>query len=237
VTFAPLSNPGTVAEHTLGLIIALAKNMIRCDRELRNGNFNIRNQLLGTDLEGKTLGIVGMGRIGSMVAQKSMLGFSMKVIGYDPFLTKDQLLSGIDFTNDWEYIFKNSDFLSLHLPSTEKTRKIVGKNEFEMMKSSAFLINASRGEIVDEKALIRALEQSKIAGAGLDVFDEEPPEKNNPLFEMQNVVLTPHNAALTAEATARMSLHAAIGIDEVLSGKKPGWPVNNPVTLRDDWAT
>jgi len=231
VTFAPLSNAGTVAEHCIGLIIALARNIVRLDKEFRNGNFDLRTKLLGIDLAGKTLGVVGLGRIGSMVAQKAARGLDMKVIGYDPFVKQEKVISEVELTRDWQYVFKNADFISLHLPSTESTRRIVGKKEFAMMKPTAYFVNASRGEVVDENALIEALQQNKIAGAGLDVFEQEPLGDNHAFFSMQNVILTPHNAALTAEATVRMSLHAAIGIDEVLSGKEPSWPVNNPFNI------
>ncbi|MDK2800995.1 MAG: D-3-phosphoglycerate dehydrogenase / 2-oxoglutarate reductase [Clostridiales bacterium] len=229
VTNAPESNANSVAEHTIGLIIACARNMVRCDKEFRNGNFEIRNQLKGFDLAGKTLAVVGTGRIGSMVAKKATLGLDMKVIGYDPYVTQDKVIPEIELVNDWEYIFKNADFISLHMPATSKTKGIVGAKEFEMMKSTAYLINAARGEVVDEAALIEALQQNKIAGAGLDVFEQEPPAKDNPLFALDNVILTPHNAALTYEAMDRMGLHAAMGIHDVLSGKKPKWPVNEPV--------
>ena len=109
-----------------------------------------------------------------------------------------------------------------------ETKGIVGKKEFEMMKSTAYLINAARGEVVNEADLIDALQKKTIAGAGLDVFEQEPPAKDNPLFQLDNVILTPHNAALTKECTIRMAVHAAMGIDDVLSGRTPKWLVNKP---------
>lgn len=225
VTNAPLSNANSVAEHTIGFVIACARNMIRCDREFRNGNFEIRNQLNGWDLEGKTLGLLGTGRIGTMVAKKATHGLDMKVIGFDPFVTQDKVASEITLV-DWDYLFKNADFISVHMPATEKTKNIIGKKEFEMMKPTAYFINCARGEVVNEPALIEALKAKKFAGAALDVFEKEPPEKDNPLFSLDNAILSPHNAALTKEATMRMAVHAAIGIDEVLTGKKPSWPMN-----------
>jgi len=228
VTNAPLSNANSVAEHTIGFIIACARNMVRCDKEFRAGNFEIRNQLNGYDLEGKTLGLIGVGRIGTMVAKKAALGLDMKVIGYDPYVTQDKVIPQIELINDWDYIFKNADFISLHMPANEKTKGIVGMKEFEMMKPTAYFINCARGEIVNEPDLIEALKNKKIAGAALDVFSSEPLPMDSPLFKLDNLIMTPHNAALTKEATMRMALHAAIGIDEVLSGKKPSWPVNNP---------
>ncbi len=229
VTFAPLSNMNTVAEHTLGMMIAIAKHIVRVDKELRGGNFESRNQLTGVDMEGKTLGLIGVGKIGSLVGKKAALGLDMKVIGYDPYLTQDKVIPEIKLVDDWDYIFKNSDFISLHFPVTKETEGIVGEKEFEMMKSTGYLINCARGEIINETALEEALQAGKIAGAALDVYSPEPPAKDHPLFELDNVIVTPHNAAHTQESKARMALHAAIGIDEVLSGKKPSWPVNEPV--------
>ncbi|MBT9151360.1 MAG: Hydroxypyruvate reductase [candidate division WS2 bacterium] len=228
VTNSPLSNANSVAEHVIGLMIALARNMIRCDREFREGNFEIRDQLDGVDLEGKILGLIGIGRIGSRVAQKAAFGLEMKVIGYDPYVTQNSVIPEIELVGDREYVFKTADFISLHVTSTRQTKGSVGKREFELMKPAAYLINTARGDIINEAELIEALKERNIAGAALDVFEQEPPVKNNPLFGFNNVILTPHNAALTKEARIRMAMHAAIGIDEVLSGKSPTWSVNNP---------
>jgi len=229
VTNSPLSNANSVAEHVIGLIIALARNMLRCDRELRNGNFQIRNQIEGLDLEGKTLALLGIGRVGSRVARKAALGLEMRVIGYDPYITQSSVIPEVELVSDREYVFTSADFISLHLPSNKQTKGTVGKKEFELMKRTAYLINTARGDIINEAELIEALTEKIIAGAALDVFEQEPPAKDNPLFGFDNVILTPHNAALTKEAKVRMALHAAMGIDEVLSGKKPRWAVNEPI--------
>lgn len=229
VTYAPFSNLNTVAEHTIGLIIAVARNMLKCDREHRKGNFEIRNQLTGIDLEGKTLGLIGTGKIGLLVAKKATLGLDMKVIGYDPYINPKKV-PNIELVNNRDFVFRNADFISLHMPVTRETRGIVGKREFEMMKQTAYFINTARGELVDEAELVRALKEGSIAGAGLDVYAEEPTSKCHPLFDLDNVILTPHNAAHTKEAKVRMAVHAAMGIDEVLSGRKPSWPCNNPET-------
>ncbi|MDF2522872.1 MAG: phosphoglycerate dehydrogenase, partial [Clostridiales bacterium] len=227
-TNAPMSNANAVAEHTIGLIIACAKNYTRCERAFRNGNFEIRNQLNGYDLEGKTLGIIGVGRIGSMVAKKAALGLGMKVIGYDPYMTPSKVIPEVEMVKDWESVFENADFVTLHIPAVEETKGIVGKKEFEMMKSTAYFVNCARGEIIKEADLIEALKEKKIAGAALDVYEKEPPAQDNALFGLENVILTPHNASLTVESAARMALHAAMEIHEVLSGKEPNWPVNSP---------
>lgn len=223
VTITPLANSNTVAEQTLGFILALARQLPRIDSEFRSGNWAIRDQIKGMDLEGKTLGIAGLGKIGSLVAKKAA-AFEMKLIGYDPYLDGDKFPAAVEKVGSLEEIFARSDFVSLHMPYE---KKIIGKSLFSRMKPSAYFINLSRGEIVFENELIEALQNRQLAGAALDVFETEPPDvKNNPLFSMPNVIVTPHNAALTTEATMRMALHAAQGIDEVLSGKKPTWPVN-----------
>jgi D-3-phosphoglycerate dehydrogenase len=228
VVNAPESNANTVAEHTIGLIIACAKKISFFDGETRKGNFGIRDQVRGVDLKGKTVGIVGFGAIGSLVAKKAIFGFDMSVIVYDPYLAKDKVSAEITLIDSWEKLFQTADFATLHLPSTPDTKGCVGKDEFAMMKYTAFLINAARGEIVNEADLITALQEKMIAGAGLDVYAQEPPVKDNPLFQLDNVILTPHNAALTKECAIRTAIHAAMGIDDVLSGRTPKWPVNKP---------
>ena len=228
VVNAPAANVNSVAEHTIGLIITMAKQFLQADRLLRTGNYEMRNKLHTVDLRHKVLGLVGLGRIGTSVARKAAAGFEMNLLGYDPYVDPETLEPEIELADDWNTIFNSSDYVSLHLPSNPQTRGCVGKREFQMMKPSAFLINAARGDIVNESDLIEALTNDTIAGAALDVYKHEPPEKENPLFKMSNVVVTPHNAALTAESHERMSLHAAQGIDEILSGKRPTWPVNNP---------
>jgi len=226
VTFAPESNASTVAEYAIGCIIALARNLMRADRAIRNGNWNFRNQVMGSDLAGKVLGIVGFGKIGRCVARKAALGLDMKVISHDPYVAQEQFPDYVTQTT-WEDLFSASDFVTLHIPGGTKTKEIVGDKEFSLMKQTAFFINSARGDVVSEAALIGALTKGVIAGAALDVYAKEPPDRDNPLFALDNVVLTPHNCTLTLECMTRMALHAAQGIDEVLTGRKPTWPVNN----------
>jgi D-3-phosphoglycerate dehydrogenase len=229
VTNAPESNAGSVAEHTIGLIIAAARHLVQCDAALRSGNFEIRNQMIGNDIEGKVLGLIGVGRIGRLVARKAGIGLSMKVIGFDPFVDP-ALVPEVEFTDSMEGVLKNADFVSLHLPVNEKTMGLIDKARMLMMKPSAYLLNVARGGIVHENDLVEILTEKRIAGAALDVFAEEPPSPSNPLFKLENVTVTPHNAALTRECMDRMAVHAAQGIDEVLSGRTPTWPVNEPKT-------
>lgn len=225
VTYAPESNAKSVAEHTVGLLIACAHNFARQDREFRAGNFEVRNQVKGVDLEGKTLSVIGAGRIGAIVARKAIHGLDMKVVAYDPFVKQLPGLPEVEFVSTIEEAFKRADFVTLHLPSLPQTKGIVDAKLLGLLKPTAYFINAARGELVVEDDLIAALKEKKIAGAGLDVFKDEPPAKDNPLFGLDNVILTPHSAALTKECTTRMALHAAMGIDDVLSGRAPKWPV------------
>lgn len=229
VTFAPEANARTVAEHVIGCIVALAHHFLQHDQALRKGNFNIRNQLPGVDVAGKTLGIVGFGRIGRLVARKAALGLDMKIVALTS--QTEGLDEWVERVEDREEFFRRSDFVSLHQPATPQTYHSVSTRELEWVKPSAFLINTARGEVVDEGALIVALQNHRIAGAALDVFDPEPPSSENPLFQQENVIVTPHSAALTVEAMERMALHAAQGIHDVLSGRSPEWPVNDVDTV------
>lgn len=227
VTNTPHANTVSVAEHVMGLMIALAKNMRKTDLALRDGHFEVRNKYIGVELEGKTLGIIGLGKIGQKVGKIAAYGFGMKVIGYDPYVKPEQLDPAIEMTSDWDLIFKESDFVSLHMPLLESTRGIVGIKEFKMMKRTAYFINAARGSVANERDLIQALQEGLIAGLGTDVYDQEPPAKDNPLFSMDNTVVTPHMAAHSHDAMIKMATHAAQGVIEVLVKKeKPSWQVN-----------
>ncbi|MCC8191331.1 MAG: hydroxyacid dehydrogenase [Planctomycetes bacterium] len=226
VTFAPNSNAISVAEHTVGFMIAAAHNFVVMDRETRAGNWEIRNQRKGCDLQGKTVGVIGLGRIGRTVADLCR-AFGMEVLGYDAFLTPEQFPAGVTPATVDE-IFARADFVTLHVPSTPETRGLINAQRLGSMKKTAVIINCARGDVANEQDLYEALKNRTIAGAALDVFAEEPAAADNPLFTLDNVIVTPHNAALTVESMDRMGLHAAMGIDAVLSGKRPEWPVNNP---------
>jgi D-3-phosphoglycerate dehydrogenase len=228
VTNAPESNSNTVAEIALGLIIALARNIIASDRATRTGDFNFRNRQIGIDLEGKTLGILGIGKIGRRLSLKAYHGLSMKVIGYDPFLKKEDFPEIIERIEDRDILFSKSDFVSIHIPSTPETKKSIGMREFKLMKPTSYFINIARGDLVVEEDLAVALREGFIKGSAVDVYEKEPPPENHPFFSLNNIILTPHNAALTKECMIRMAVQAAQGIDEVLSGKIPTWPANEP---------
>ena len=230
VSNTPEALSATVAEHAIGLMLAVGRHYIPLDRAARAGDFAIRNRLAGVDFEGKTLGLVGLGRIGRAVARRAGAGLGMRVLAYDPYL-KDAP-EGVETVGTLEELLRAADFVSLHLPATPETRGLIGRAQLELMKADAYLINTARGEIVREPELVEALRAGTIAGAALDVFEQEPPDPANPLFQMENVVVMPHVASLTRECTARMALHSAQGIHEVLSGGRPTWPVNNPAKPR-----
>ena len=223
---APIANSNSVAEHTIALILACAKNLIIQDDACRRGDFEARNRIKGRELEGKTLGLIGCGHIGQLAAQKGVYGFGMKVIGFDAYADPAKIPEYIKLVSDPDEIYRKADFISLHVPLTESTRNMIDARIFGLMKPEAVLINCARGGVVNEKDLFEAVKSGRIAGAGLDVFEKEPVDEANPLFQLKNIIVTPHNAALTVEASDRMGLHAAQGIIEVLSGKKPTWPVN-----------
>ena len=227
VTNAPDSTTNSVAEFTLGAIIAAAKRTFLLRDSLRKDDFYFKNTHKGLDLQGKTLGIIGLGRIGSRVAKKAFYGLDMKILAYDPFAKKETLPEYVTMA-DWEEIFSQSDFVSLHLPLMDSTRGCVGEKEFSAMKPGAYFINCARGEVVDQKALTAALKENRIAGAFLDVLDKEPFSASEELVSMDNVVVTPHMASNTEECMILMATQAASQIHRVLSGKQPDWPVNHP---------
>jgi D-3-phosphoglycerate dehydrogenase len=227
VTFTPNSVCNAVAEHVVLLLLVCAKHsMLTIRHFVDKGDFKIRHQVekMGVEITGKTIGILGLGRIGCLVAQKCM-SLGMKVIGYDPYIIQGQLGNEIQLMSR-DDLLRQADFVSMNLPCTDETRGAFGEREFSLMKKTACFINASRGGVVREEALIKALNEKTIMGAGLDVFDAEPPLADNPLLHMENVFATPHCAGSTIESQTAASLHAAIGIDEVLSGKNVSWPVN-----------
>ncbi len=199
----PLGNVTAAAEHALALIMDNSRNVSRADRSMREGKW-ARKENVGVELEGKTLGIVGLGKIGSRVASYGKT-FNMKVLGYDPMLVKERAeVLGVELM-ELDQLLEESDFISLHVPKTEKTLGMIGKDQFKRMKKSARLVNTSRGGVVDEIALHEALLEGEIGGAALDVYETEPPATDHPLLENTKVTLTPHLAASTEEAQIQVA--------------------------------
>ena len=219
-----------VAEHTFALMLALCKRIAEADQFVRAGKYKRWEPmlLLGTELEGKTIGIVGLGRIGAGVARRAGRGMGVNVLYHDIRRNKD-------FEKEYQAryvslseLLKKSDFVSLHVPLLPSTRHLIGKKELAMMKKTAYLINTSRGPVVDEKALVKALQKKQIAGAGLDVYENEP-KLTLGLTKLKNVILTPHTASATIEARTAMSELAAQNIIDVLQGRKAKFTVNPEV--------
>ena len=232
VTNGAISNSNTVAEMTLCFIIALGRNLLESNKAAHEGDFGFRNRKVGVDLEGKTLALLGMGKIGKLVAMKAYYGLGMKVVAYDSRKEEIVFPDYVQRLDSFDDAFRIGDFVSAHYPANEKNNRTITINQFALMKKSAYFMNLARGELVVEKDLVEALQKGFIAGAALDVMDDEPPRKDNPLLAMEKVLLTPHNASLTSDCKIRMALHAAQGIDEVLSLQIPTWPVNHPQSPR-----
>ena len=232
VTNTPDVLTDTTADTTFALILAAARRIAEADRFVRAGRW-VRGgkdaTFLGRDVHHATLGIVGLGRIGSAVAERGALGFKMKVLYYDIVRREDlEQAFGYRFV-DLDTLLAESDFVSLHMPMLPSTKGMIGVAELAKMKPTAFLINAGRGPLVDERALIAALREKRIAGAGLDVFEEEPTDSRNPLLKMDNVVVLPHIGSATAATRYAM---AQLAVDNVVSfaqGKGPLTPFNPEV--------
>lgn len=227
VVYTPNANMVSVAEHTIGFILALAKRLVISDKATRQGNFALREEFAASDLEGKTIGIIGAGRVGSTLAKKCKAAFNMKVLAYDPYLSPEKVKKiGADSCHNLPELLEKSDIVTIHVPFTKETRGLIGGKELSLMKHTGFLINVARGGIVDEKALAKALKEKWIAGAASDVFSQEPPDPDNPLLKIENIILSPHMAALTKECVIRMATGAAQGVLDVLRGNKPEYIAN-----------
>lgn len=227
VVFAPRENGNAVAEHSILLMLGAARRFSHVDKEFRGGNFDVRYTLRNTfELKGKTLGLLGCGNIGQQVAMKAALGFGMNVIGYDPYAKQSHMWAPVVLKPNRDDVLAEADFISIHTPSTPETRGSIGMDDFRKMKSNAIVINAGRGDVINEPELIDALQKGVIMGAGLDVFVEEPLPMESPLMEMGNAFLTPHTAATTEESVYRTAKVAAEGVIEVLHGQAPTWPGN-----------
>jgi D-3-phosphoglycerate dehydrogenase len=216
-----------VAEHTVFFMGALAKRFFYLNAQTRDGNFKSRFEYQPRGLRGKRLGLIGLGRIGSLVAAICTQAFKMEVWAFDHYVDAKSLRdTGVVLKSDITAVIQTADFLSLHVPLLDETHGLMGKDQFELMKPTAFIINTSRGEVIQEDALVDALEHKKIAGAALDVFETEPPNAQNPLFQMENLIVTPHAAALTKDAVAQLAEGSAQNALNVLEGKQPSYSPN-----------
>jgi len=226
----PLDNAESVAEHNLGLMLSINKKIAVADRGIRLGKPKPREDLVGVELKDKTLGLIGMGHIGSTLAHQCRAAFNMKVIGYDPYVSKEKAdRLGVAKVEKLDDVLRGADYIVICVPLTRETANLIGAGELSLMKPDAFLINSSRGGIVDEGALYDHLSKGGIAGAAMDVFLQEPPPSEHPLFSLDNFIGTPHIAGVTREAMRRMAITVAEEILRVFRGQRPKFPVNPEV--------
>ena len=228
VTFTPEANSDAVADQTMALMLAVSRNLVRAASDLKAGRFKRREHYMGLELRGKTIGIIGLGRIGSRVAKRCKLGFGMQVLAYDPFISvEDARKRHGELIPELEPLLGASDYVSIHAPLTELTENMIGEKELRMMKPEAILLNTARGGIVNEPDLYAGLKNHSIRAAGLDVCLKEPPlPDENPLLKLDNVIISPHIAGGAKEAAIKMATHAAEDILRVLDGKRPKYPIN-----------
>ena len=217
----PNLNNISVAEQAVALLVGLAKALPHLDAAVREGNWSKRNANKSAELHGKTLGVIGFGRIGCRVGQMMSHGFGMKVLAYDPYVSASGPGDSDVRFCELEEVLAQGDFVTIHLPATPQTQGLLTRERLGMMKPSAYLINTARGSVVDEAALVEILQQGKIAGAGLDVFETEPLPADHPLMKLDNVILSPHAAALTRECVIRAAVEAAQAVLDVFSGGEP----------------
>lgn len=222
---APEGNTITTAEHTIAMMMSLARNIPQAYTKLKNERKWDRKSFVGVEVNGKTLGVVGLGRIGTEVSKRAR-GLNMHVVAYDPYISEQNVLDmGIELTS-LEEVIKRADFITVHTPLTKDTNRLIDTKEFEMMKPGVRIINCARGGIICEAALIEALRSGKVAGAALDVFEEEPP-LNSPLLDMPNVIAVPHLGASTEEAQLNVAIDVAEQVVNVLLDR----PFKNAVNL------
>ncbi len=233
VVNAPSSNTIAAAEHTIALILALARHVPQAHGALMAGRWD-RRSFMGTELLGKTLGIVGFGRIGTEVARRAS-AFDMRIVGFDPFISNEQARHVGVALLPFDEVLREADFLTLHVPLTDTTTHLIGAGEIGKMKRGAFLVNCARGGLVDEEALHRGLLSGDLGGAALDVFAEEPPGEN-PLLQLPNIIVTPHLGASTAEAQAGVAREVAGQVLDVVEGRTPRYAVNAPLVPPETYA-
>jgi D-3-phosphoglycerate dehydrogenase len=224
VVNAPQSNVLSAAEHTMALLLSMARNLAPADQALRGGAWE-RERFQGVELHGKTLGIVGLGQVGRMVAQRG-LSFGMRLIAYDPYVSRERARQlSVELMPDLEALLVQADFVTIHLPRTPETEGLLGRRELGLMKEGARLVNTARGGLVDEAALEEALRSGRLAGAALDVFEDEP-VTDHPLFRLENVVVTPHLGASTQEAQDKAGIAIAEMVRLALRGEFVPFAVN-----------
>ncbi|OGP76891.1 MAG: hydroxyacid dehydrogenase [Deltaproteobacteria bacterium RBG_16_49_23] len=214
-----------VSDHAIALILSLTRKTAFFNEKVKSGRWDFHSGIPIHRIRGKTLGLIGSGKIGLEVAKK-LSSFGVRVIAFDPYLKTS--LQGIELTN-LDALLMESDFISIHCPLNDLTRHLIGEKEFQKMEKKPLIINTSRGPIIDERALIQALEKGLIAGAGLDVLEKEPPDSGNPMLTMENVILSPHVGFYSEESISELKRRTAKNVADVLTGRWPGSVVNQEV--------
>jgi D-3-phosphoglycerate dehydrogenase len=222
-------NREAVAQHVLGMLLCLAKRIVETDRALRSGTLNDRNAFWGRETQGRTIGIVGIGNVGRRIAELTRGLLGMQVLAYDPYVSAEEVAARGATKVALDDLLRRADFVSINCPLTEETRGMIGARELALMQPHTYFITTARGFIHDEMALVEALREKRIAGAGLDVWDKEPPSPDHPLLKLDNVLASPHTAGLTPEARATMGRIAAEQMLACLDGKRPPRLVNPDV--------
>jgi D-3-phosphoglycerate dehydrogenase len=226
-------NKEGVAEHVMAMMLTLSKRIVMSDNAMRSGAAYKRMDFIGDDVQGRTIGIVGIGHVGSRVAELCRGLFQMRVIAYDPYLTAEQIAAkGAEKAATLEDLLRVADYVSINCPHTAETRGMMGAAQFAMLQPHAYFITTARGGIHDEAALAAALTAKQLAGAGLDVWEDEPPPSDHPLLRFDNVVVSPHSAGITRQSRHNIAKIAAEQMLDILDGKKPPrllnpdvWPV------------
>ena len=231
IVITPGANSRSVAEHTMCCILAAFKNLRREVNFALAGDFSKRNECEAYELYGKTVGILGFGKIGQQVAEMCR-GFAMKVVAYDPFLHREEVeAKGVQYVETVKEVLQVSDAVTIHVPLTPETEHLISYRELAWMKPTACLINCARGSIVDESALLEAVQNKQIFCAALDAWEREPIRADNPLLALDNLIPTPHVAALTKEASAKMGKMVGEGVWAILKGERYPY-VGNPSVYR-----
>jgi D-3-phosphoglycerate dehydrogenase / 2-oxoglutarate reductase len=222
-------NANSVAEHALGMMLTLSKRIIEADRALRRDPNVNRNALMGTEAQGKTVGIVGIGNVGRRLAELCKGLFGMMVLAYDPYLSREEIVARGAEKVELDDLLRRSDYVSINCPLTKDNRGMIGAREYALMQPHAYFITTARGFIHDEAALLEALRNKRIAGAGLDVWSKEPPPADHPLLQFDNVLASPHTAGVTKEARINVGRIAAEQMLDALDGKRPPRIINPEV--------
>jgi D-3-phosphoglycerate dehydrogenase len=225
-------NANSVAEHALGMLLTLSKRILEADRALRRDPNVNRNALMGTEAQGKTIGIIGLGNVGRRIAELCNGLLHMKVLAYDPYLTAPEMTARGGEKVELDDLLRRSDYVSISCPLNKDNRGMIGAREFALMQPHAYFITTARGFIHDEAALADALRDKRIAGAGLDVWAKEPPPPDHPLLQFDNVLASPHTAGVTTEARINMGRIAAEQLLDALDGKRPPRLINPEVWPR-----